>query len=68
MVELRYREAVIEVGETIAILGSGIREPDLEARPDGDAYRAMAGTRLRLTGSRRYPLVISDAASTVGPR
>jgi hypothetical protein len=65
MIELRYREAVIEVGEKIAVLGSGIREPDLEARGGGDAYRAMAGTRLRLTGSRRYPLVISDDPSTL---
>jgi hypothetical protein len=65
MIELCYREAVIEVGEKIAVLGSGIREPDLEARPDGNAYRAMAGTRLRLTGSRRYPLVISDSPSTL---
>jgi len=65
MIELRYREAVIEVGEKIAVLGSGIREPDLEARSDGDAYRAMGGSRLRMTGSRRYPLVISDDPSTV---
>lgn len=65
MIELRYREAVIEVGEKVAVLGSGIREPDLEARSDGDAYRAMGGTRLRLTGSRRYPLVISDDPSTL---
>lgn len=65
LIELRYREAVIEVGERIAVLGSGIREPDLEARPDGDAYRAAGGTRLRMTGSRRYPLVISDDPSTL---
>lgn len=65
MAEPRYREAIIEVGEPVAVLGSGIREPDLEARPDGDAYRAMGGTRLRLTGSRRYPLVISDDPSTL---
>jgi hypothetical protein len=63
-IELRYREAAIEVGEKIAVLGSGIREPDLEARP-GDAYRAAGGTRLRMTGSRRYPLVISDDPSTL---
>jgi hypothetical protein len=65
LIELRYREAVIEVGEQVAVLGSGIREPDLEARSDGDAYRAVGGTRLRLTGSRRFPLVISDAPSTL---
>jgi len=65
MLELRYREAVIEVGEKIAVLGSGIREPDLEARSDGDAYRAAGGTRLRMTGLRRYPLVISDDPSTL---
>lgn len=65
LLELRYREAVIEVGERVAVLGSGIREPDREARADGDAYRATGGTRLRMTGSRRFPLVISDDPSTL---
>ena len=56
---LRYREAVIEEGETIAVLGAGTREPDPDAAPT-EAYRGDAPTRLRLTSSRKYPLVISD--------
>ncbi|HTL38127.1 MAG TPA: GIDE domain-containing protein [Kofleriaceae bacterium] len=60
---LRYREAVIEDGETIAVLGAGTREPDPDAPPT-DAYRGDARTRLRLTSSRKYPLVISDDPAT----
>jgi hypothetical protein len=59
---LRYREAVIAEGETIAVLGAGTREPDPDA-PPSEAYRGDAPTRLRLTSSPRYPLVISDDAS-----
>ncbi len=60
---LRYREAVIEEGETIAVLGAGTREPDPDA-PPSEAYRGDAPTRLRLTSSRKYPLVISDDPTT----
>lgn len=60
---LRYREAVIAEGETISVLGSGTREPDPDAPPTA-AYRGDAPTRLRLTSSHRYPLVISDDRST----
>jgi hypothetical protein len=56
---LRYREAVIADGEMIAVLGAGTREPDPDA-PPAEAYRGDAPTRLRLTSSRTYPLVISD--------
>lgn len=61
---LRYREAMIEVGETIAVMGSGVREPDPEAPPE-EAYRGAPRTRLRLTSSTRYPLVISDDPTVV---
>ena len=60
---LRYREAVIEEGETISVLGSGTREPDPDSPPT-EAYRGDAPTRLRLTSSRKYPLVISDDPRT----
>jgi hypothetical protein len=59
---LRYREAVIEDGETIAVLGAGTREPDPDAAPAG-GYRDEAPTRLRLTSSTKYPLIISDEPS-----
>ncbi len=61
--QLRYREAIIEVGETVAVLGAGTREPDPEAAPPAD-YRGDQPTLLRLTSSASYPLVISDDPST----
>lgn len=63
---LRYREAIIAVGETVAVLGEGVREPDPDADPAGD-YRGVPPTRLRLTSSPRFPLVISDNPSTTRP-
>ena len=60
---LRYREAMIEVGETIAVLGQGVREPDPNAPPE-DAYRGAPRTQLRLTSSAQFPLVISDDPTT----
>ena len=59
---LRYHEAVIELGETVAVLGSGVREFDPTAPPP-EGYRSPPPTRLRLTSSARYPLVISDIPS-----
>jgi hypothetical protein len=60
---LRYREAVIEIGETVAILGAGIREPDPTA-PPAEAYRGEQPTRVRMTSSPRFPLLISDSPDT----
>lgn len=60
---LRYREAMIEIGETISVLGSGTREPDPHAAPEA-AYRGAPPTRLRLTSSPRFPLIISDDPAT----
>jgi hypothetical protein len=61
---LRYREAVIEIGETIAVLGSGVREPDPDAVQAAAGYREGPPTRLRLTSSPKFPLIISDDPST----
>jgi hypothetical protein len=61
--ELRYKEAVIEADDTVAVLGQGIREPDPEMALAQD-YRTGPPTRLRLTSSPRFPLVISDDPST----
>jgi hypothetical protein len=60
---LRYREAVIELGETVAVLGEGVREPDPNAAPEA-AYRGDAPTRVRMTSSSRFPLLISDNPDT----
>jgi len=59
---LTYHEAVIAPGERIAVLGAGVREPDPHAAPDG-GYRGTMPTRLRMSSSPRYPLVISDEPS-----
>lgn len=58
-VALHYREAVIEIGETVSVLGSGTREPDPDAPPSA-AYRDGSRTRLRLTSSKQHPLCITD--------
>jgi hypothetical protein len=61
--KLRYSEAVIEIGETVAVFGIGVREPD----PDGGAgalYRDGPPTRVRMNGSPRFPLLISDRPDT----
>jgi hypothetical protein len=52
-----YREAIIGVGEEIAILGSVVREPDPEASP----YRDIQPPRLRMKGAS---MIISDHPST----
>jgi hypothetical protein len=54
---LCYREAVVEIGETVAVLGVGEREPDPDA-PPGD-YRSQP-SRLRVRGTPAAPVVISD--------
>jgi len=46
--KLEYREAVIEIGEAITVLGAGTREADPEAQVAG-GYRGEPQTRLRLT-------------------
>jgi len=56
---LRCSEAVIAIGEAIAVVGSGIREPDPDAAPV-DHYRGDPPTRLRLTSSPKHPLFISN--------
>ncbi len=60
---LSYRESIIAIGEQVAVLGSGVREPDPDAPPTQD-YRGAMPTRLRLTNSRVHKLVISDLPST----
>ncbi|MBA3503969.1 MAG: hypothetical protein M4D80_29220 [Myxococcota bacterium] len=57
-VELTFHEAIVDVGEKVAVVGSGTREPDPDAQ--GAAYRDAGRTRLRLTSSEKYPLSITD--------
>ncbi len=62
---LIYRETTISVGETIAVLGAGVREPDPDAPPT-EAYRGAPPMRLRLTSTPRWKLRVSDHHSTTG--
>ncbi len=62
---IRYREGVIEVGETITVMGQGVREPDPEAVGQVGGYRSGPPTRLRLGGSSRHPILLSDAPDTL---
>lgn len=70
---LRYREAIIEADERIAVFGAGVREVDAEAATrigssgDGErGYRdAGAPTRMRLSGTSKFPLFISDDPRTL---
>jgi hypothetical protein len=62
---LRYREGVIEIGETIAVMGQGVREPDPDAVGRVGGYRSGPPTRLRLGGSSRHPILLSDAPDTL---
>ena len=62
--EVFYREAVIVDGDNLAVLGAGTREPDPDAAP-AESYRGDPKTRLRLTSSKKHPLVISDDPSAL---
>jgi hypothetical protein len=57
-----FREAAITLDAKICIYGAGTRDFVSDADVDGNgvAYRDGARTRLVLTGSKRYPLVITD--------
>lgn len=55
--------ALFLLGEVVAVLGSGVHEGDPTGMPPG-GYRSAPPTRLRLTSSPRFPLVISDDPST----
>jgi hypothetical protein len=58
----KYYESIIAIGETVAVLGAGTREPDPDAKPRGDDVPA---TRLLLTTSDKNKLVISDVRKTM---
>jgi hypothetical protein len=59
--ELRYREGVFEVGEPIAIMCQPVREPDPAVSSREAGYRDAPPTRLRIGGSSRYPILLSDS-------
>ena len=60
-----YQESIIEIGETVAVYGAGVREPDPAVTPIAtDDYRGALPTRLLVSGTKDVPLVISDKASS----
>ncbi len=63
---LRFREAIIAVGETIVVVGAGAREPI--DRAGGDAYREPAATRLALVATSSAKLYVSDHARHIDQR
>jgi hypothetical protein len=66
--ELLFREAILGIGERVVVYGAGMREPDPDAPIGEQGYRDPRATRLRFTGTARYPLVISDDPKSVRSR
>jgi hypothetical protein len=63
--ELHFHEAILGIGERIAVFGAAVREPDPEPPTAEHGYREALATRLRFTGTERFPLVISDDPRSV---
>ena len=59
-----FQEARIEPGMRIAACGAGVREPDPDADPSG-MYRGEPSTRLRITGSPRMAIAITNDTELV---
>lgn len=62
--ELLFREAILGLGERIAVYGAAVREPIPETAGER-GYREGGATRLRFTGTARFPLVLSDDPKSV---
>jgi hypothetical protein len=58
--QLTFREAILGIGERIALFGAGVREPDHHGSVGEHGYRDDTPTRFRFSGSARFPLVIRD--------
>ncbi|MBK9033180.1 MAG: hypothetical protein IPL61_18230 [Myxococcales bacterium] len=58
---LRYREVAFCLGDTIAVIGTAVREPDPDAVAAVTGYREGPPTRLRLGRSADHALWLSDA-------
>lgn len=64
---LRYREVAFELGATIAVIGTAVREPDPDAIKSVTGYREGPPTRLRLGRSADHALWLSDAGDALPP-
>ncbi|MCP4445970.1 MAG: hypothetical protein GY811_11585 [Myxococcales bacterium] len=57
---LRYREGILESGESVAVMGRGTLEPDPDGANGVTGYRDGPPMRVRLRSSSKRPLLISD--------
>jgi len=57
---VRVKEHRIAAGDTIVVIGRGVREPDPDPARVTGAYRDGPATRLRLTHSPQFPLHLLD--------
>jgi hypothetical protein len=57
---LRYREGVLQIGDTVAVYGVGVHELDADSAARAAGYREAPPTRLRLMSSPQAPLLIGD--------
>jgi hypothetical protein len=64
--KIRYREGILEANESVAVLGRGVREPDPNGVDQAGGYRSAPPMRLRMRGSQKLPLLISDDTGTLG--
>lgn len=60
---LVYREAIIEPGSKLSVLGGGVGEPD--PGPPARLYRHSHPQRLRFTGTEKSPLLITNDPKTL---
>jgi len=64
---MRYREGVLEPGESVCVVGVGRWEPDPEAAAEARGYRtAHQPRRLVLSAPAEGPLLLSDEAGLQG--
>ncbi len=56
----KLQEAILGVGARIALFGAAVKEPDRDGVVAEQGYRDGGPTRLRFSGSAKFPLVIRD--------
>ncbi len=64
--KIRYKEGILEAGESVAVLGRGTKEPDPSGVQKQAGYREAPPMRLRFGSSSKRPLMISDDVGTLG--
>lgn len=64
---LRYREGIVEAGETVAVAGFARWEPDPERAPSATGYREVApARRVVIEGGGQGHVLISDEPELTG--